>query len=220
MLMNYSGRSNPLACMRALSALLGMVDVGTTGPSPSFTRAHLFLAFLTIGSYGTIGRQALAKQSGLGEGATRTVLRRLRRGGYVEVNASGAFLTKKGKGLLQMLKGRLLPFAELENSKLTVGSEQAAAGVRGSSRRLGNGIPQRDSAIMVGATAVTTYSIRNSKFTIPGGSNDCEKDFPTGAWKSLRNKLTPRNGDIIIVCGAENALKAKLGALSAALTLL
>jgi len=220
MLTNYIGESNPLTSMRSLSALLGVTAVGARGPSPSFTRAHLLLAFLAIGSNGTIGRQALAKESGLGEGATRTVLRRLRSGGYVEVHASGAFLTKKGKGLFHVLKGRLLPFADLTNSKLTVGSEQAAVGVRASSRQLGNGIPQRDSAIMVGATAVTSYSIRGSKFTIPGGSNDCEKDFPSGTWKALRGKLAPRNGDIIIVCGAEDALNAKLGALSAALTLL
>jgi uncharacterized protein DUF4443 len=206
--------------MRALATLLGVANSGARGPSPSFTRAHLLLAFLTIGNNGFIGRQALAKESGLGEGATRTVLRRMRGGGFVAVNASGAFLTKKGKELLRMLNGRLLPFADLESSKLTVGREQAAVGVRGSSRRLGNGIPQRDSAIMVGATAVTTYLIRGSRFTIPGGSNDCEKDFPSGTWKSLRDKLAPRNGDIVIVCGAGDALKAKLGALSAALTLL
>ena len=209
-----------MTCMRPLSALLGVATVGARGPSPSFTQAHFLLAFLTIGMNGTIGRQALARQSGLGEGATRTVLRRLRRGGYVDVNASGAFLARKGKGLLRTLTERLLPMADLENSKLTMGRAQAAVGVRGSSRRLGNGILQRDSAIMVGATAVTTYLIRGSKFTIPGGSTDCEKDFPSGAWKSLRNKLAPKNGDVIIVCGAEDALKAKLGALSAALTLL
>ena len=167
-----------------------------------------------------IGRQALARESGLGEGATRTVLRRLREGGYVDVNASGAFLTKKGRGLFRLLQGRLLPFAELSNSGLTVGSEQAAVGVRRGSRTLGSGIPQRDSAIMVGASAATSYEIRGSKFTVTGGSNDCERDFPSGAWRLLKKELVPGNGDIVIVCGAEDALKAKLGALSAALTLL
>jgi len=205
--------------MRELSAMLGSTEVGSRGPSPSFTQAHLLLAFLTIGVSGFIGRQALARDAGLGEGATRTVIKRLRIGGYAEVNASGAYLTRKGKRLLASLRGRLLPLVALENSKLTVGEEQMAAGVR-RGRPLGNGIPQRDSAIMAGATGATTYFIRGSRFTIPGGSRDCEKDFPSNAWKLLKNKLVPKDGDIIIVCGAPDSLRAKLGALSAALTLL
>jgi hypothetical protein len=206
--------------MRALSALMKIAAVGGRGPSPSFTQAHFLLAFLTIGTSGVIGRQSLAGEAGLGEGATRTVLKRLRDGGYVEVNASGAFLTKKGKGLLVLLRGRLLPLVALEDSRLTVGREQAAVGVRGSGRRLGSGIPQRDSAIMVGATGATTYVIRGSRFTVPGGSADCERDFPAVVWKILRKKLVPKDGDIVIVCGARDSLKAKLGALSAALTLI
>jgi hypothetical protein len=206
--------------MRDLPTLMGIAAVSGRGPSPSFTRAHFFLAFLTIGTSGMIGRQALAREAGMGEGATRTVLKRLRNGGYVEVNASGASLTKKGTRLLTLLRNRLLPLVALENSKLTVGKEQAAVGVRASGRRLGNGIPQRDSAIMVGATGATTYAIRGSRFTVPGGSADCEKDFPASTWKLLRKKLLPKDGDVVIVCGAQDSLRAKLGALSAALTLL
>lgn len=206
--------------MRELSVLMGATAVGGRGPNPSFTQAHFLFAFLTIGTSGMIGRQALAREVGLGEGAARTVLRRLRDGGYIGVNASGAFLTKKGKRLLVSLRGRLLPLLPLEGSRLTVGNEQAAVAVRGSVRRLGNGILQRDSAILVGATGATTYSIRGSKFTVPGGSANCEKDYPTSVWKLLRKKLVPKDGDIVIVCGADDQMKAKLGALSVALTLL
>jgi len=194
--------------------------VGGRGPSPSFTRAHFLLAFLTIGASGLIGRQALAREAGLGEGAARTVLRRLRDGGYVDVNASGASLTEKGKGVLLSLQSKLLPIVALEKSRLTMGNEQAAVGVRGGGRSLGNGIAQRDSAIMVGASGATSYVIRGSNFTVPGGSTDCEKDFPTGAWKLLRKRLAPKDGDVVIVCGAQDQLRAKLGAVSAALTLL
>ena len=148
------------------------------------------------------------------------MLRRLRDGGYVDVNASGAFLTEKGKGVLLSLQSKLLPIVALEKSRLTMGNEQAAVGVRGGGRSLGNGIAQRDSAIMVGASGATSYVIRGSNFTVPGGSTDCEKDFPTGAWKLLRKRLAPKDGDVVIVCGAQDRLRAKLGAVSAALTLL
>ena len=217
---DYRRLANQSPVVRELSSFMKTAAAGGRGPSPSFTRAHFLLAFLTIGTSGLIGRQALAREAGLGEGAARTVLKRLREGGYVEVNASGAYLSKKGKGLLMILRGRLLPLVHLERSRLTVGNEQSAVGVRGGGRRLGNGILQRDSAIMVGATGATTYSIRGSKFTIPGESTDCEKDYPSTVWKLLRKKLVPKGGDVVIVCGAEEELKARLGALSAALTLL
>ena len=57
-------------------------------------------------------------------------------------------------------------------------------------------------------------------FTIPGGSEDCEKDFPSGAWVALRTMLRPRHGDAVILCGSDREETARLGALAAALTLL
>ena len=206
--------------MRELSLFMDSGAAEGRGPSPSFTRAHFLLAFLTVGATGFVGRQALAKETGLGEGAARTVIKKLRDSGYIGVNASGAYLTKKGKRLHALLRSRLLPPVQLEGSRLTVGDAQAAVRLRRSGGRLGNGIAQRDSAILVGAMGATTYSIRGLKFTIPGGSSDCEKDYPSGVWKLLRKGLEPRDGDVVIVCGADGVLSAKLGALSAALTLL
>lgn len=203
-----------------LNSLLELATAGGKGPSPSFTKAHLFLAFLTIGSGGTIGRQALAKQAGLGEGAVRTVLKRLRDDGYAEVNASGCHLTARGRRLHSSLRRKLSSVAMLERTQLTVGGSQAAIVVRGSARTVKSGIQQRDSAIMVGATGATTYAIKGGKFTIPGGASDCEKEFPSPAWKVLRDELSPRSGDAVVLCGADDSMTAKLGALSAALTLL
>jgi len=83
-----------------------------------------------------------------------------------------------------------------------------------------SGIEQRDSAIRVGAQGATTYAIVRGKFAIPGGSPDCEEDFPGAVWSDLRTELSPREGDALILCGAATGTLAKLGALSAALTLL
>jgi len=176
--------------------------------------------FLTIGASGRIGRQALARESGLGEGAARTVLRRLLDCGYVEVDASGAHFTKKGSSVYSRLKGQLSPVVSVGSSRLTVGSWQVAIKVSGSGRTIGNGILQRDSAIVEGASGATTYAIKGSKFTIPGGSQDCERDFPSEVWKLLRKNVSPRSGDAVILCGAQEVIRARLGALSAALTLL
>jgi len=206
--------------LRSLSSLLKLATAGGRGPRPSFAESHFLLAFMTIGDSGMIGRQALAREAGIGEGAVRTVLKKLRDGQYAQVNASGCHLTTRGKAAYSLLRRKLSPFVPADNSRFTVGSRQAAIRVKGGARRLGSGIEQRDSAILVGAAGATTYAIKGSKFTIPGGSVDCEKEFPSRAWKLLRKEVAPKDGDAVILCGAEDGITAKLGALSAALTLL
>jgi hypothetical protein len=205
---------------RPLAILFRATEERHRGPSPSFDRTHILLALLAIGDSASIGRQALAREAGLGDGAVRTVLKRLRDGGYAEVDATGSHLTARGRAAYSLLRRKLSPVISLDGSELTVGSRQVAVGVRGGARRLGTGIQQRDSAIIVGAAGATTYAMKGARFTIPGSSADCEKEFPSEAWKLLRRQIAPRDGDAVILCGAQDELKAKLGALSAALTLL
>ncbi|MBI3859807.1 MAG: hypothetical protein HY296_06200 [Thaumarchaeota archaeon] len=206
--------------MQSVTGLLQITDRRPQGPSPTFDRAHLLLAFLTIGQSGTIGRQALAGRSGLGEGAIRTVLKRLREERYVEANASGCYLTRAGERVYADLTKKLSKVITIHKSQLTMGTSQASLAVRGGGRSVKSGIEQRDSAIKVGAKGATTYVIKSGRFTIPGGSPDCEKDFPNRSWATLRRELVPEDGDSVIVCGSEEETVARLGALSAALTLL
>ncbi len=197
-----------------------MTDRRLQGPSPTFEGAHLLLAFLTIGQSGTIGRQALAARSGLGEGAIRTVLKRLREKGYAGANASGCHLTQAGERVYRELNKRVSQAVTVSGSQLTMGIFQVSLLVRGGGKSVRSGIEQRDSAIKVGAMGATTYVMMAGRFAIPGGSSDCEKDFPSRVWAMLRKKLRPRDGDSVIICGSEKETTARLGALSAALTLL
>ena len=197
-----------------------LAEVRGQGPSPSFGRPQFLLAFMAIGSGGTVGRAALARKAGLGEGAVRTVLKRLRSGGYARVGASGCQLTSAGVSAYRALRRELTDPLRIDGSRLTVGRAQAALAVRGAGHLVVNGIEQRDSAVKAGAVGATTYVIENGKFTIPGGSSDCEADFPSPAWVSLRSKLKPRDGDAVLLCGSSEEDNATLGALSAALTLI
>ncbi len=205
--------------MPSLSNLLEISDRPVQGPPASFEREHLLLAFITIGESGVIGRQSLAVRSGLGEGAVRTVIKKLREDGYAGTTASGCYLTTSGKRVFRSVQEKFSPIVALEASKLTVGDSQVAVSVRGASKNLRAGLEQRDAAVKVGATGASTYTMKSGKFAIPGGSSDCERDFPSKVWNMLREKLGPRNGDAVILCGARNETAAKLGALSAALTL-
>lgn len=206
--------------MQSLADLVEVAKRPSRGPSPSFDQAHLVLAFITIGERKTIGRQALALQVGLNEGPVRTVIKRLREEGYIEANASGCFLTKSGERIYVAFQRSVSPLLLLDGPKLTVGAFQVGLAVRKRGRAVRSGLEQRDSAVRLGAAGATTYVFHGEKFAMPGGSSDCEKDFPSGAWKELRTMIEPRDDDAIILCGADDEIKAKLGALSAALTIL
>jgi hypothetical protein len=202
------------------ASLLRLTAKEGSGPSPSFTRAHIFDAFLVIGDTAIIGRGALAKETGVGEGAVRTILKKLTESGYVETIASGCRLTLAGRKVYVELRRALSQVVFIDAATLSVGRVQAAMRVKSAGRRLGNGIEQRDAAILVGASGATTYAVKGGKFTIPGGSSNCERDFPSPAWKVLRKEFQLREGDAVVLCGAEDGQKAKVGAVSAALTLL
>lgn len=206
--------------MQSLGRLLEIAERPSQGPSPSFEKPHLVLAFMTIGDSGLIGRQALAVRSGLKEGPVRTLLRKLREDGFTESNASGCYLTDQGKRVYESLHSRLSPFAPLGSSKLTLGADQVGIVVRGGGRSVQTGLEQRDSVIRLNALGATTFVIKDGRFTVPGGSSDAEKEFPSKVWSVLRERLDPKNGDAVVVCGAKDETTAKLGALSAALTLL
>lgn len=217
--MSYTEAVRPGGVPPALSDLLP-TEARVLGPAPSFDSAQLLFAFLKIGEGGRVGRHALAKRAGLGDGAVRTVLKRFRERGLVQVDASGCYLTASGLAVYRKLNHRLVGPVTLGGSELTPGRSQVAFAVRGAGRLVKGGIEQRDSAVKAGASGATTYVIRRRKFTIPGGSSDCEREFPSAAWKALRSGLSPRDGDAVILCGSDDEMKATFGSLSAALTLL
>ncbi len=190
------------------------------GPLPSFTPYHLLLVIQAVGQSSAVGRQALAKSTGLGEGAIRTVLTRLKREGYIEISASGCALTGKGERAYSELKSSISETMGLRQTPLTVGEHQVAIAVRGAARRVTNGIEQRDAAIKAGADGATTFVIQSQKFRVPGGSKDCERDYPGDVWGRLRDNLKPSEGDAVIICGSSDDQHSRVGALSAALSLL
>jgi hypothetical protein len=192
----------------------------TPGPTPSYTKAHLILVVLSIGDSGAIGRQALARETGVGEGAIRTMVRRLKQASYLKTFASGCTLLGRGERLYGAIKSAIPRVVPISRTKLTVGSFQSAALVKGLATVVTDGIAQRDAAVWVGADGATTLVILGSKIRVPRGSQDCETDYPDSVWAFLRKELLPEDNDVMILCGARDQLTSRIGALSAALTLL
>ena len=189
------------------------------GPSPSFNEAHVVKAIELIGDTENIGRIRLSRELGLGEGATRTLLKHLKNEALTDSSRSGLSLTKTGKKLFSELRSKLSPCKEVPSSPLTLGSCNIAVLVRNSAKAVASGMEQRDVAIKSGASGATTLVFSNNKLTLPMGEENISKSMP-----DLHNKLvkefSPKEDDVIIVgCGNKKG-QAEIGAKMAAIHLL
>ncbi len=188
------------------------------GPTPSFLTVHVIKALELIAEK-PIGRNKLSKELSLGEGATRTLVERLREHGLILVGRRGCIFSKKGAKLWDNLHAVLPRKIVLGKSELTLGTFDVALIVKGYGSRVGVGMEQRDAALLIGAKGATTLIFKNGKLVIPPDDRDVAEAFPT-VYRKLRRSLEPEEGDVIVVGSADNLRRAEYGALTAALSLL
>lgn len=187
------------------------------GPSATFSVFHLAHALELIAEK-EIGRSKLARRLGVGEGAIRTIIERLKEAGLVTVSREGCALTDKGMSLWKSYSSKLRKI-EIPKSDLTLGKFNCAILVRNAGARVKSGIEQRDAAVMMGAKNAITVMAKRGLLIIPSVSDDVAKDFPE-ATDELLKTLKPCENDVIVIAGDETLEKAEYGALAAAWTLL
>ena len=186
------------------------------GPSISFSLVDGVRALLELGA-NEMGRERLAKTLGIGNGAVRTLIKRLERMGLIERGRSGCRLTKEGQSVFSELSARI-KIGENNGGPLSTDRYTETILIRGGAIAIKIGLEQRDVAIKEGATGATSLIFKSGKFVIPGGSSDCEKDFPDVLWERLRIGLKPLDNDLIIICSGSSKQIASKGAFSIAWT--
>ena len=189
------------------------------GPAPSFNEAHVVKVLELIGHYGNIGRIRLSKELRFGEGTTRTLLKRLRNEGITQSSRSGISFSEDGKKLFDEIRNKISNCIEVQSSPLTVGSCNIAVLIRNSAQVVGNGLEQRDIAIMSGATGATTLIFSNDMLSLPTGEENLSESMPE-LHDELVNQFNPKENDVIIVGCGENRENAEMGAKMAAIKLL
>lgn len=187
------------------------------GPSPTFSVFHL-IGTLELIANKPIGRNRLAKELNVGDGAVRTIVERLKTAGLIETSKTGCSLTEKGRKLWKDYSV-VVRKAEIESNELTLANHSFAIAVRNRGDRIGSGMEQRDAAIIIGAKSVTTMRFSKGHLIIPSVSNDVAHDFPVAA-QEIMKLLAPRENDAVIISSADDPRKAEYGALSAAWTLI
>jgi predicted transcriptional regulator len=196
----------------------GIAGKKAPGPSTTYTVFHIFYALELI-SQKPLGRTKLAKRLNVGDGAVRTIISRLRNAGLVETSKEGCSLTKKGLEIWRQFELVLPKRSDISKSELIESEFNFAFLVKNSGQKVGSGIDQRDAAIIGGGRKALVIVFKGGHLHIQSVSDCLEKDYPKAATQILR-ELSPEDNDVIIVVGADSALKAKRGAFAASWSLI
>lgn len=201
------------------SSLRGVVSSDYRGPRAVFSEVHVLRTILILGESGAVGRGRLGSVLGLGQGEVRTLIKRMKESDLISIEPDGCRLSGRGEKEFLKLRERLPWSSRVRARSLGIGSECEAVLVRSPRKVLRRGIEQRDAAVRAGAIGALTAVYTGGRFTLAGESGDCEKEGPRELWSAARS-AGPKEGDALIVAGADSPGAAELGALSAALTLL
>jgi predicted transcriptional regulator len=188
------------------------------GPQTTFTIFHVYYA-LELLAQKPLGRNKLAEKLEVGDGAVRTIIRRLRDAGLIENSKEGCNLTKKGLEVWVQFEEIFSRRVEIPRSELAESLFNFAFLVKGSGAKVKSGIDQRDAAIIAGARKALVIVYRNGHLSIESVSDCIEKQYPKAANQILK-ELSPKENDVIIIAGADSALKAKRGAFAASWSLI
>lgn len=195
-----------------------LLEEKAPGPSPSFSIFHLTKAFELITEEGPMGRGKLSTALKIGEGATRTLLNRLKDAGLIRVSKQGCFLTKRGEKIWKKYRSVFPQKVRLGKSELTLNAFNVAVRVKGCGDKVMAGVEQRDAAVKAGAKGATTLIFKDKRVMVPAISEDAALDFPV-AYRQIAGQLELKENDVIVIGCADSWDKAEHGALAAAWTL-
>ena len=189
------------------------------GPSTTFSMFHIYYA-LELLSQKPIGRNKLAEKLKVGDGAIRTIIKRLRGSNLIICRKEGCSLTEEGSKTWNTFQELFPTRTEIEKTELTHSEYNYAFLVKNSAHMIGSGIEQRDAAIMGGAKRAIAIACREGHLVINSVSGIAEKAFPDAARKILQ-KLKAEENDVIIIAGSDDdPLKARRGAFAASWVLI
>lgn len=182
----------------------------------TFGAPHVFKAMRIMFDQKYTSRHTLCDSLSIGEGAARTLALRLRQSGLTGSIRAGMFLTSKGRRFAEDLFGAIPSQCKMGPCSIASNRHNHAILMRGYAAGIGNGIAQRDYAIMYGASGATTLVFENGRFVFPDEAADCLSDDPK-ARDTLLEKLRPGNGDLVIIASADDPFMAEISAINSAL---
>ncbi|MEM4521688.1 MAG: DUF4443 domain-containing protein [Nitrososphaeria archaeon] len=189
------------------------------GPQEYFNHIHIALLIYCLGENAPRSRSALSQFLGVGEGSVRTILKRLKASSVINVTKEGVYLSEKGLILYNKLK-RIFPLIVEDNIySLAPGKYNVIVLAKKLRDKVFQGIEQRDQAIKYGANGAITLVYEKESFKFPNTKENVEQLYPSEFWSEIRSLGRPEDGDVLIICFAEDRQKAYIGCFAAALSL-
>jgi len=199
--------------------LESLLEEKAPGPYPSFSVYHLIKGLELVAKTGQVGRGKLAEELKIGEGATRTLIERLKTAHLISVSKKGCSLTEKGKKIWNEFESIFPQKNNLEKNELALADCNVAVQIRGGGDRVRTGVEQRDAAVIAGAKGAATLVFKGKKLVMPNVSEDVSQDFPI-VFRQITALLRLRENDAIVIGSADTWSRAEYGALAAAWTLI
>ena len=182
------------------------------GPRPKYTHYHIWKCYTLLKNEGPMGRRTLASRMNLGEGSVRSLLERMTKEGCVQLSKRGAVLTPKGCDKFDETDVRSI---DLQLLGLSTGINCAVL-AKGTAKKIGTGIEERDIAVSAGAKSALVLVARNGKIVFPDDDQFPDQD----AVKPLKTLFNVEDGDVMIIGSGSSPEEAEKGAVTAALELI
>ncbi len=183
----------------------------------TFSTPHVLKSIFCFSNQKYVSRATFCKEIHLGEGAVKTLISHLKEYGIVSSIKSGTYLTEKGTKFAAKFYKAIPSQNFIKNCNVTRGRYDYGILLRKEhASKLGNGMQQRDYAILYGATDSLTLVFNEKEFVFAGDNRVC---FSEGnkVKKELVKTLGPKRGDIVIITSSNDRFVAEISAINTAL---
>ncbi|MFB5636422.1 MAG: DUF4443 domain-containing protein [Nitrosopumilus sp.] len=183
----------------------------------TFSAPHVLKSIFCFANQKYVSRATFCKEIHLGEGAVKTLISHLKEYGIASSIKSGTFLTKKGIKFATEFYNALPSQGFLKKCNITNGKYNYAILLKKNYiSKIGNGMQQRDYAILYGASDSLTLIFKNNEFIFPVDGRICFAD-ERKTKNSLIDILKPENEDIVIITSSDDKFVAEISAINTAL---
>ncbi|MCH7876780.1 MAG: hypothetical protein IIA20_00825 [Thaumarchaeota archaeon] len=183
----------------------------------TFSAPHVLKSILYFANQKYISRASFCKELHMGEGAVRTLISHLKEYELVDSIKAGTFLTNKGIRFAKQFHSAMPSQCFLKKCCMTSGKHNCAILLKKDYvSNIGNGMQQRDFAILYGANDSLTLIFRKGEFVFSGDGVRCFADEPE-IRDHLIETLEPEEGDIVIITSSDDKFVAEISAINTVL---
>jgi hypothetical protein len=191
--------------------------------SPTFKPHHVAVALRMIGREQPLGRYELRDRMSVGEGSTRTLLKRLSEADYITAEGKqGQKLTQNGQSLFERISEEVPLGLSLDLGGLVVHSNSFANLVKKKAHLVTDGVRQRDEAIIQGGgygqAGATTLIQKSGLLLMPPDDFNILMAYEREA-VLIMESLRVEDDDVVVIGSAEGTNLAREVSMAAVMTL-